>query len=35
VPDRPEIRGMLAQVPHLVEVRPVDDRVADAAEEGR
>jgi large subunit ribosomal protein L30 len=33
LPDRPEIRGMLAQVPHLVEVRPVDDdRVADAEE---
>jgi large subunit ribosomal protein L30 len=22
LPDRPEIRGMLARVPHLVEVRP-------------
>jgi large subunit ribosomal protein L30 len=24
LPDRPEIRGMIARVPHLVEVRPVD-----------
>lgn len=24
LPDRPEIRGMLARVPHLVEVAPVD-----------
>ncbi|HWH35062.1 MAG TPA: 50S ribosomal protein L30 [Acidimicrobiales bacterium] len=23
LPDRPEIRGMIARVPHLVEVRPV------------
>jgi large subunit ribosomal protein L30 len=26
LPDRPEIRGMIARVPHLVEVREVDDR---------
>lgn len=25
LPDRPEIRGMLARVPHLVEVTPVGD----------
>jgi len=25
LPDRPEIRGMLARVPHLVEVVEVDD----------
>ncbi len=25
LPDRPEIRGMLARVPHLVEVRPAGD----------
>jgi len=25
LPDRPEIRGMLARVPHLVEVVPVGD----------
>ncbi len=25
LPDRPEIRGMLARVGHLVEVAPVDD----------
>ena len=25
LPDRPEIRGMLARVPHLVEVTEVDD----------
>ena len=25
LPDRPEIRGMLARVPHLVEVTDVDD----------
>ena len=24
LPDRPEIRGMLAKVPHLVEVSPVE-----------
>jgi large subunit ribosomal protein L30 len=24
LPDRPEIRGMLARVPHLVNVEPVD-----------
>ena len=25
LPDRPEIRGMLARVPHLVEVEAVDE----------
>ncbi|MEM9712107.1 MAG: 50S ribosomal protein L30 [Actinomycetota bacterium] len=25
LPDRPEIRGMIAKVPHLVEVETVDD----------
>jgi large subunit ribosomal protein L30 len=25
LPDRPEIRGMLARVPHLVEVTPVEE----------
>ena len=30
LPDRPEIRGMLARVPHLVDVTP-----ADRDEEGR
>ena len=30
LPDRPEIRGMLARVPHLVEVT---DAVTDASEE--
>ena len=25
LPDRPEIRGMIARVPHLVEVREVQD----------
>jgi large subunit ribosomal protein L30 len=24
VPDRPEIRGMIARVPHLITVEPVD-----------
>jgi len=24
LPDRPEIRGMLARVPHLVDVRPAE-----------
>lgn len=28
LPDRPEIRGMLARVPHLVSVRPVVDEEA-------
>jgi large subunit ribosomal protein L30 len=26
LPDRPEIRGMLARVPHLVTVEPVDQQ---------
>jgi large subunit ribosomal protein L30 len=25
LPDRPEIRGMIARVPHLVEVAPVEE----------
>ena len=25
LPDRPEIRGMIARVPHLVEVTPVEE----------
>ena len=25
LPDRPEIRGMIARVPHLVEVRPAPE----------
>lgn len=25
LPDRPEIRGMIARVPHLVEVRPAGE----------
>jgi large subunit ribosomal protein L30 len=28
LPDRPEIRGMLARVPHLVQVEPADGRAA-------
>jgi large subunit ribosomal protein L30 len=32
LPDRPEIRGMLARVPHLVTVAPVD---ADQSGESR
>jgi large subunit ribosomal protein L30 len=30
LPDRPEIRGMIGRVPHLVTVQPVDE----GAEEG-
>jgi large subunit ribosomal protein L30 len=26
LPDRPEIRGMLARVPHLITVEPVDSK---------
>ncbi len=26
LPDRPEIRGMIARVPHLVEVAPADSQ---------
>ena len=26
LPDRPEIRGMLARVPHLVSVQEIDDQ---------
>jgi large subunit ribosomal protein L30 len=26
LPDRPEIRGMLARVPHLINVEPVDQK---------
>lgn len=28
VPDRPEIRGMIAKVPHLIDVEEVDDAEA-------
>ncbi len=28
LPDRPEVRGMLARVPHLVQVVPADDAEA-------
>jgi large subunit ribosomal protein L30 len=33
LPDRPEIRGMLARVPHLVEVTPAGSEASD--EKGR
>jgi large subunit ribosomal protein L30 len=33
LPDRPEIRGMLARVPHLVTVEPADDAEAKAQRE--
>ncbi|MGO9457620.1 MAG: 50S ribosomal protein L30 [Acidimicrobiales bacterium] len=29
LPDRPEIRGMLARVPHLVEVTALDEATAE------
>ncbi len=29
LPDRPEIRGMIAKVPHLVEVQPIEDGEVD------
>ncbi len=31
LPDRPEIRGMLHRVPHLVTVEPVEEETAPAA----
>jgi len=31
LPDRPEIRGMIARVPHLVTVETVDDEVTTRA----
>lgn len=31
LPDRPEIRGMLAKVPHLIEVVDLDDASTDAS----
>lgn len=35
LPDRPEIRGMIARVPHLVEVRvSEDDAVANGPRQG-
>ena len=33
LPDRPEIRGMLAKVPHLVTVEEIDGAADDAAED--
>ncbi len=33
LPDRPEIRGMIARVPHLVEVVPADEAAGDAGKE--
>ncbi|CAN5244167.1 hypothetical protein BH24ACT1_BH24ACT1_02180 [soil metagenome] len=30
LPDRPEIRGMIARVPHLIDVRPAEARPAEA-----
>jgi large subunit ribosomal protein L30 len=32
LPDRPEIRGMLARVPHLVTVVPADDAATAAGD---
>jgi len=29
LPDRPEIRGMIARVPHLVRVEEIDDSTSD------
>ena len=29
LPDRPEIRGMIARVPHLILVEPTDDVIAE------
>jgi large subunit ribosomal protein L30 len=34
LPDRPEIRGMLARVPHLIEVVPVGDDAPGDGERG-
>ncbi|HWC39822.1 MAG TPA: 50S ribosomal protein L30 [Acidimicrobiales bacterium] len=34
LPDRPEIRGMIARVPHLVSVAPATSDDASAAHEG-
>ncbi len=34
LPDRPEIRGMIARVPHLVSVAPATTEDADTAHEG-
>jgi large subunit ribosomal protein L30 len=31
LPDRPEIRGMIAKVPHLVTVTAIDDAAGDDA----
>lgn len=33
LPDRPEIRGMIARVPHLVRVEPAPEVVHDEAQE--
>jgi len=35
LPDRPEIRGMLHRVPHLVTVEPVEEEKAPAAKKRR
>lgn len=29
LPDRPEVRGMIARVPHLVEVGPAEDEAGE------
>ena len=33
LPDRPEIRGMIARVPHLIEVETIDADSADGGED--
>jgi large subunit ribosomal protein L30 len=33
LPDRPEVRGMIARVPHLIEVTTADTASAQAAKE--
>ena len=33
LPDRPEIRGMIARVPHLIEVETIDGDSADGGED--
>ena len=35
LPDRPEIRGMLHRVPHLVTVEPVEEEAASGASKRR
>ena len=34
LPDRPEIRGMIARVPHLITVTPVEEAEYGASHEG-